>query len=129
MTSIFLVEREIHVRDALCLLIKYEVNMQIVGTADHTESILTQVCKLVPDVILLDWNLSGIHHEQLLTALRQCCPTTRIVATSVRLEHEHAAIKVGFDAFLLKQLLPDQFISALRSEIDSHLNEIQNRMH
>jgi len=117
MKTIFLAEGENHVRAALRLMLEHQPNIRIKGEAGTAESTLAQVCTQPPDVILLDWNLPGLHPQRLLAALRQCCPATLILATSVKPEQERIAVKLGADAFLLKQLPPDQFIAALTAAI------------
>jgi len=118
MKSIFLVENDINVKNALCLLIEHQANLQVIGTADHTSCILAEVCKQKPDVVLVDWYLPGIDIKRLFRGMRRCCPTVLIIGTSVRPENESIAMKLGADAFLLKQLPPDQFIAALTTAIN-----------
>ena len=100
MKTIFLAEGEKHVRDALRLMLEHQSNFAIVGEASTAEITLAQVCQLPPDVILLDWNLPGLHPQRLFSALRQCCPETLILATSVKPEQESIAMIFGADAFL-----------------------------
>ena len=128
MKTIFLAEGEKHVREALRLMLEHQSDFAIAGEASTAENTLAQVCQHPPDVILLDWNLPGFHPQRLLNALRQCCPETLILATSVRPEQESVAMKFGANAFLLKQLPPDQFISALKTAINqlSILHENKN---
>jgi len=118
MKTIFLAEGEKHVRDALRLILEHQSDFAIMGEASTAENTLAKVCQLPPDVILLDWNLPGLHHQRLLSALRQCCPETLILATSVRPEQEEAAINLGANAFLLKQLPPDQFMAMLLAAVN-----------
>jgi len=118
MKTIFLAEGEKHVRDALRLMLEHQSDFAIMGEASTAENTLAKVCQLPPDVILLDWNLPGLHHQRLLSALRQCCPETFILATSVRPEQEEAAINLGANAFLLKQLPPDQFMAMLLAAVN-----------
>jgi DNA-binding NarL/FixJ family response regulator len=118
MKTIFLAEGEKHVRDALRLMLEHQSDFAILGEASTAENTLVQVCQLPPDVILLDWNLPGLHHQRLLSALQQCCPETLILATSVRPEQEEAAINLGANAFLLKQLPPDQFMAILLAAVN-----------
>jgi len=118
MKTIFLAEGEKHVRDALRLMLEHQSDFAIMGEASTAENTLAKVCQLPPDVILLDWNLPGLHHQRLLSALRQCCPETLILATSVRPEQEEAAINLGANAFLLKQLPPDQFMAMLLAAVN-----------
>lgn len=122
MKTIFLAEGEKHVRDALRLMLEHQSNFAIVGEASTAEITLAQVCQLPPDVILLDWNLPGLHPQRLFSALRQCCPETLILATSVKPEQESIAMIFGADAFLLKQLPPDQFVSVLITAVNQKEN-------
>jgi DNA-binding NarL/FixJ family response regulator len=118
-TSIFLAEGETHVRNALRLMLAYHDGFAIIGEANTAESTLAQVCQNPPDVILLDWNLTGINHRRLIHTLREHCPKTSLVATSVKPEHELAAHQVGTDAFISKQLPPDEFLGALRKFLEA----------
>lgn len=115
---IFIADSENHIRRALKLLMDQNAQFKIVGEAHHVESLLAQVCTEPPDAILLDWNLVGIHPQRLLKTLREHCPNTRILASSVRPEHESLTRELGVDAFLLKQLPPDQFYQALLAALD-----------
>ena len=117
MISVFVAESENHVRAALSLLIEYQPGMHLAGAVYDTEGLLAQVCRQAPDVILLDWNLPGITPRRLIRTLRECCPGTRLVATSVKPEHEQAAREWGVDGFLSKQIGPESFIAALESAI------------
>ncbi len=114
MKTVFLAESEKHVRVALRLQLAQQPDFVLVGEASTIESFLAQVCQHPPDVILLDWSLPGFHPQRLLTALRQCCPETVIIVTSVQPEQENLAVKSGFDGFLLKQLPPDEFFDSMK---------------
>jgi two-component system response regulator DesR len=118
MKTIFLAEGEKHVREALWLILKHQPDFAIAGEASTAESTLAKVCQHPADVLLLDWNLPGLHPQRLLAAVRQCCPDMLVLATSVRPEQEKTAIQLGAQGFLLKQLPPDQFISALISAVN-----------
>ena len=118
MKTIFLAEGERHVREALKLMLGTHSNFEIVGEAGTAESALAKVCPNPPNVILLDWNLPGLHPQRMLAALRQSCPETLVLATSVKPEQESIAMQFDADAFLLKQLPPDQFISMLIAAVN-----------
>ena len=122
MKTIFLAEGEKHVLAALRLMLEHQSDLAIVGDASTAENTLAKVCQSPPDVILLDWNIPGLHPQRLLTAMRQCCPETLILATSVKPEQENIAMQHGVDAFLLKQLSPDQFMTALKIAVNQNEN-------
>ena len=111
--TIFLADAEKHVRNALRLMLEHQPSFLVIGEAGTAESLLAQACQRQPDVILLDWNLPGLHPQRLLMALSQCCPETITIATSVKPEHEKIAQEYGLQGFLLKLLPPENFLSAL----------------
>jgi two-component system, NarL family, response regulator DevR len=116
--TIFLAEGERHVLDALHLLLEEQGDFEIVGEAQSAEILLTRVCQNAPDVILLDWNLPGAHHQRLVRALRECCPNASLIALSVRSEDERIAREYGLGHFISKQLPPDAFLASLNNTIE-----------
>jgi DNA-binding NarL/FixJ family response regulator len=120
--SIFLAEGAKHVREALRLMLDFHENFVIAGEAGTPESLLDQVCRKSPDIILLDWNLPGVHHKRIFSAVKECCPETLIIVTSVRSEVEKFALDLGTDGFLLKQLAPDEFINSLSEVIKNKVS-------
>ena len=118
--SVFIAEGEIHVRDALRLMFENQNGFVILGEAGHAESLIAQVCQKPPDLLLLDWNLPGSHHPRLVRTLRDYCPTTCILVTSVQPEQSRNALELGVDGFLLKQLPPDQFFKVLVAALEKY---------
>lgn len=118
MKTIFLAEGEKHVRSALRLLLENQFGFVISGEARTAESAVAKICQKPPDVILLDWQLPGLHPQRLIAALRLCTPQTLILATSVKPEQAEIALQSGVDGFLSKQLPPDQFCEALSHAIE-----------
>lgn len=111
--TIFLAEAEKHVLEALRLLLEQQKDLVIAGAARSAESLLAQACQKTPDAILLDWSLPGIHPQRLIRTLRECCPDAKLVAMSVKPEHEKIAGEFGVDGFISKQQPPESFLASL----------------
>ncbi|HSQ27064.1 MAG TPA: response regulator transcription factor [Anaerolineales bacterium] len=118
MKTIFLGESERHVLDALWLLLDEQTDFEIVGEAQTAEVLLTQVSKYEPDVILFDWNMPGLHPQRFIPALRESCPSAKLLATSVKPEDEKIVKKFNLDLFISKQLPPDEFLKLLKDNTD-----------
>jgi DNA-binding NarL/FixJ family response regulator len=105
--------------------LRFDQNSQfeVIGEANLVENLLAQVCTRPPDAILLDCNLLGIHPQRLLNTLQEHCPATRLLASSVHLEHKKTTQELGVDTFLLKQLPPDQFFEALLAAVDESFDQ------
>lgn len=115
MKTIFLAESERHVREALRLLLEQQTELTSTGEARSAESLLAQVCQSPPDLILLDWNLPGLHPQRLIPTLRACCPNALLIALSVKPEDEMSAQAYEVDGFISKQLQAEELLSRLQT--------------
>ena len=115
--TIFLAEGERHVLDALRLRLEERGDIEILGEAQSAEGLLTKVCKNAPDLILMAWELPGIHHLRLIEAVRSCCPAAQLVELSVKPEHEKPAKEYGLNGFISKQLSAESFMELLNNFI------------
>lgn len=116
--TIFLAEGERHVLEALRLVFEQQTDFEMIGEARSAEGLLAHACKLSPDAILLDWDLPGFHPQRLIPALRECCPTAKLVALSVKPEHEKLTREYGLDGFISKQLPPEAFLALLNAILE-----------
>ncbi len=126
MKKIFLAEGEIHVLEALRLLFAQQPDYEILGDARSAESLLAHACKMSLDAILLDWNLPGFNPQRLIPILRECCPVAKIVALSVKPEHEKLTKEYGLDGFISKQLPPESFLTLLNVILEQTKNKKEN---
>ncbi len=115
MGRVLLAESDHRLCLAMRLFLEQDASLGVVGEADHAESLLAQACLHPPDLVLMDWNLKGLRPIQLLEALRECCPAASVVVTSVSAENRDQALASGADAFLLKNLPPDEFLASLHT--------------
>ena len=127
MKTIFLAEGERHVLDALRLLLEEQADLKISGEAQSAEVLLAKACINPPDTILLDWNLPGIHHRRIIHTLRECCPDTKIVAMSVKPEHEGVAQEYGLVGFISKQISAAAFTTLLNSMLSKSSEMINQK--
>lgn len=123
---ILLADDQLHVRSALQILLKHEPNLYVVGEAADAESLLAQVRAVLPDLVLVDFELPGLKENNLIYRLRHEFPALQIVALSGRLESPTEALSVGVNGFISKIDPPETLISFLQSmaaqreQISSH---------
>ena len=103
------------VRHALCVLLKQQPGLEIVGEAASALELLTQTEKCRPDLILLHWRLRDLTTFDLLPVLRRRCPGLRLIALSARRETCQAAMDAGADAFVCKMDPPDRLLAAIQA--------------
>lgn len=124
--TVFLAEGERHVLEALRLVLEQQTDFEILGEARSAEGLLAHACKLSPDAILLDWNLPGFYPQRLIPALRECCPTAKLVVLSVKPEHEKLTSEYGLDGFISKQLPPESFLTLLNAVLEQTKTQKEN---
>lgn len=110
---VLLADHQAQVRSALRLFLEHELGVETVDEVGDVQSLLIQVQTTPPDLILLDWELSGLSAIHLFPLLRRCCPGSLIIALSVRREAHHAAMAVGANAFVSKGESPEYLLTIL----------------
>jgi DNA-binding NarL/FixJ family response regulator len=114
-THVLLADDEDKVRSALRLLLEQERGLLVVGEAATVEELLIRVASERPNLLLVDWELPRLQAEDVLPALRACCPCMSVIALSGRPEARRAALASGADAFVSKGDPPDRLLAALEA--------------
>jgi two-component system response regulator AlgR len=111
--KIVLADDQPQVRSALRLLLEQRPQTDIVGEAENAQELLDQLPALLPDAILLDWELPGLSPTADMASLRKACPESQIVALSARPEARQPAFDAGADGFVCKGDPPEELLAAL----------------
>ncbi|HEY5574374.1 MAG TPA: response regulator [Anaerolineales bacterium] len=109
-----LADDDYNVRSALRLLLEKELDLDVTGEVDNSDTLLEEVCGSSPDFILFDWELPGIKVDKLLEMLRKSCPDSYVIGLSGRPGARQAALNAGVDAFVSKGDPPEKVLIALR---------------
>lgn len=120
--NILLADSHTPLRSAIRLWLEVQLDMSMVEEVKDMESLLAAVAETPPDILLLDWELPGIHSyddiSQLLRTLNSMAPAMKVIALSMYPEVETYAHKAGFRAFASKAKMPEQLLDALEQVID-----------
>ncbi len=110
---VLLADDRTEVRSALRLLLEQEPGVCVVGEATEAERLLTLVKAIHPDLVLLDWELSSLRADNVLSALHRVYPNLLVIVLSVRPEARRAALAAGADAFISKGDPPERLLAAI----------------
>lgn len=110
---ILVADNETKVRSALILLLEQQNDMEVVGEAAETASLLAMIRAAQPDALLIDWELPGQPPAEIVGALHEMVPTLLIVALSGRSEARKSALRAGADGFVSKVEPPDRVLTIL----------------
>lgn len=80
---VFLIDDHALVRTGMRLILKHEVDIQIVGEADNGEEALQRIRQLKPDVVLCDLHLPGISGLEITERLSKAGAECKVIIVSV----------------------------------------------
>jgi DNA-binding NarL/FixJ family response regulator len=104
-----------NVRAALRLLLARNPEFRVVGESQDASGLLRDAAIAEPELILLDWELPGLHAGGRLNELRRACPTVVLVALSTHDEQRARALEAGVSAFVGKGEAPTRLLAALHA--------------
>ncbi len=100
-------------RIALLLFLDHEPGMTVVGLSDRLPGLLAQLEGAVPDVLLLDWDLTIQQGVTLLSDIHNLEFPPKIIVLSDKPQEEEAIMSAGGDYFLPKNAPPDMLLPTL----------------
>ena len=103
------------VRLGLRLLLEREEHVDIVGEAGDIEELMDLLSLKYPELVLLDWSLSGKAGHQIIKRIEGRYSGVKVVVLSGKPEVESAAIKSGAIAFISKADPPEKLLEVLFS--------------
>lgn len=121
--KILLADDNPEVRSALRLLLEQEPILAMVMEVADTQGLLAHLSENCPMIVLLDWELPGLHNSDFLKRVRSRCPGIIVIALSSKFEARQEALAARVDAFISKAEPPEQILSTLRSFIPQQENE------
>ncbi len=104
------------VREGLCTLFSEEDDLAVVGEAKNGEEAVRLALDLLPDVVLMDLMMPGLDGIEATRRIVERAPSIHIlVLTSFADEpHVRRAIAAGAQGFLLKDVLKEELLRAIR---------------
>ena len=138
--KVFLVEDEIVTREGIRDTVDWEAaGYQFCGEAPDGEIALPLIRERRPETVITDIKMPFMDGLQLCRILRETMPATKIIILSGHDEFKYAqeAIQIGVTEYLLKPIVPQDLLAALRKvarQIDeerqtsAHLQALQTQM-
>jgi DNA-binding NarL/FixJ family response regulator len=128
MISVSIVEDDAEVRASLARLIDSAPGYRCASQHASGEEALAQIPKILPDVVLMDINLTGLNGVECVRRLKPLTATQIIMLTVYQnTEHIFNALEAGATGYLLKQTPPGELLAAITdvhqggSPMNSHI--------
>lgn len=114
---VFIVDDHGLVRVALRTLLEAEDDLEVVGEAADTQSAISGIIDVVPDVVLLDLRIPGGGGIEVCRCVKEALPETAVlVITSFDADDEvFSVLEAGASGYLMKDTRPERVAEAVRS--------------
>ena len=112
---IFIASADKTSRIALQLLLESEPGMVVIGIADRAEGLLTLVGASQPEVLLFDYELAKQTTVALISDLHHLEQPPIIIVLSINVQVKPMVLAAGADAFISKNVPPDELLPILRT--------------
>lgn len=115
--SVVIVDDHAIVRQGLRTYLDLQPGISVVGEASDGLKAIEMVRDLLPDIVLMDLvmpNMTGVEATREITAIS---PSTRVIVLTSFSEDEQvfASIKAGAQGYLMKDVLPQDLVRAIRT--------------
>ena len=111
---VLLADDEPKVRSALRLILEQLKEVDTVDEVTDARSLAEQIQTAPPDILLVDWELPGLHPDSSISELRRRSPF-KVIVLSGRCTTLPGAKNLGADAFVSKCESPDRLFATLRA--------------
>jgi two-component system nitrate/nitrite response regulator NarL len=114
---ILLVDDQPLFRQAIATLIAEQEDLVVVGEAENGLDAVEKAHALVPDLVVMDVEMSVMNGVEAAGLIRDQLPSVKIVMLTVSEDDDHLfdAIRFGVHGYLLKDLRPEQLYDMVRS--------------
>src|SRR6478672_5930844 len=115
--TILIVDDHAIVRQGLRTYLDLQPDMLVVGEASDGRQAIEMARDCVPDIVLMDLvmpNMDGVEATRVVTSVS---PSTRVIVLTSFSEDEQvfASIKAGAQGYLMKDVLPQELVRAIRT--------------
>lgn len=115
--SVMLVDDHAIVRQGLRTYLELQPDIQVVGEASDGKQAVTLVRDLLPDVVLMDLVMPQMDGVEATREMTSIAPSVRVIVLTSFSEDEKvfASIKAGAQGYLMKDVLPQDLVTAIRT--------------
>ncbi len=117
MTKVFVTDDHELYLEGLCLLLKKQDGVEVVGSSLTAKDLLAKLPSLSIDILLLDVHLPDMEEEELLKKIRDIQPDLKVLyLTMMRgTRYIHRLVKYGVQGYLLKNAGIEELKTAIQT--------------
>ncbi len=109
---VYIIEEHKAVRQALVERLSHAPNLQVIGNAGAAEDVIDDVCRMKPDIVLVEVKRSdglGLEILRLISSMDEA-PKVAVLTSYLSHWEKDASYRAGADSYLLKDIDPEELI-------------------
>ena len=120
---IFIAEDHAILREGLRALLTTSPDIEIVGEAEDGRDAVQQICKIKPQLVLMDLSMPHINGTEAIRMIKHREPDIKIIALTVHKSQEYvrAALDACADGYVLKDDTHQDLLTAIRNVIKGNI--------
>ena len=112
--KVFIVDDHLVVREGITSILESTKDIKVVGQASNAQDTLSQIDKVVPDIILMDLKMPGVDGIQLTRMVRNKLPSCKIIILTLYDQYVSEAIEAGAKGYLLKDITLEDLVDSIK---------------
>jgi len=112
---ILLADEEPRVRSAIRLFLEQRCEADVVLEVSNIQELMECIENYKPDVLMIDWHLTGQVPQKVFTVLRSLCPNVVTIMLDSEPETQQIALAAGADYFVGKNEPPESLLFAIKN--------------
>jgi DNA-binding NarL/FixJ family response regulator len=114
--KVFIADDHKILRESLIILLSRDESIEVIGEAADGQEAFGKICRLKPDVAVLDISLPGLNGLDLAAKLQQECPEVKIVILTMHKSEDFVAraLFAGVKGYVLKENALEELIQSIR---------------
>ncbi len=115
--SVVLADDHVIVRDGIRMVLEAEPDIEVVAEAGTAEDAFRYVIRHHPSILILDLNMPGSPSLDIIPAINEGSPGTRVVVLTMQSEtvFVRAAFKAGAAGYVVKHSAASELVEAIRA--------------
>lgn len=131
-TRLLIADDHTIVRQGLRKLLEDEPGMEVVGEAIDGRDAVAKAMDVMPDIVLMDLSMPGLHGLEATRQIAKRLPKTRVLILSMHKNEAYVlqALQSGASGYILKDSASEEVVGAIRAVMrgDSYLSPAISRV-
>jgi two-component system invasion response regulator UvrY len=123
MIKVVIVDDHFYVREAWSWVLRQSAQIDVIAQCENGEEAIEAAKRLLPDVMLMDINMSPVNGMEATRAIRQIAPHIKIIGVSVQADRSYVneMFRSGAHGYVTKNSPSTEMFAAIHEVLAGHM--------